>query len=414
MLTTSLLNAKDGAQHVAADGSYRTAATTKGELNSTVSAQWARRPEDQRFTSLDDLYAYKVAERDRSFTVDVDTNEIRVLTRADSASELRLALPTGQVIDPTHFAFSQLCSTIGAHGGYLRKLPARLAGACLQYGLLNYEGRKGPELRAYLRNEDDGNATLRAMTSTSYGRIYDAEVVAAVQRFAGNGVGDTRWKVPGELDWGSGDGFTHRYNPNVVVGKDNTSLFGSDRDVFMFLVDDKNPIEIGTLPNGAPDLVFRGFWVRNSETGAYRYEIAGMLLRGVCCNRNLWGVEGFETLSLVHNGTAPDRFVAENEQALLSYAEASAAPIIEAVKVAKQRVIGATEEAAIEWLTNHGVTKKAALAAAALVREEEQTEMRTLWDATNGLTAHARSIAHNDRRMALESLAGQLFDAAVN
>jgi hypothetical protein len=29
------------------------------------------------------------------------------------------------------------------------------------------------------------------------GRIHDHELVEAVQRIAGNGTGDTRWKVPG-------------------------------------------------------------------------------------------------------------------------------------------------------------------------------------------------------------------------
>lgn len=44
---------------------------------------------------------------------------------------------------------------------------------------------------------DDGRKELRAVTGPDYGRIYDHELVSAVQRIAGNGTGDTRWKVPG-------------------------------------------------------------------------------------------------------------------------------------------------------------------------------------------------------------------------
>jgi hypothetical protein len=51
---------------------------------------------------------------------------------------------------------------------------------------------------------------LRAVTGPDYGRIYDHELVAAVQRIAVNGTGDTRWKVPGVLDWSTGV-----YNPLV-------------------------------------------------------------------------------------------------------------------------------------------------------------------------------------------------------
>jgi hypothetical protein len=44
------------------------------------------------------------------------------------------------------------------------------------------------------------SAELRAVTGADYGRIWDHELVAAVMKIAGNGAGDTRWKVPGVLD----------------------------------------------------------------------------------------------------------------------------------------------------------------------------------------------------------------------
>ena len=47
------------------------------------------------------------------------------------------------------------------------------------------------------------------------------------------GTGDTRWKVPGVLDWSTGV-----YNPDVEISRDTTTLYASDRDVFLFLVDD--------------------------------------------------------------------------------------------------------------------------------------------------------------------------------
>jgi hypothetical protein len=84
-----------------------------------------------------------------------------------------------------------------------------------------------------------------------------------VQRIAGNSTSDTRWKVPGVLDWSTGI-----YNPRVDVTRDTTTLYASDRDVFLFLVDDLNPIEAGRLPDGSPDLYFRGFYCWNSEVGA--------------------------------------------------------------------------------------------------------------------------------------------------
>ena len=70
-----------------------------------------------------------------------------------------------------------------------------------------------------------------------YGRIYDHELVRAVQRIAGNGTGDTRWKVPGVLDWSTGV-----YNPRVDVTHDTTTLYASDRVA---------PLKIKRLPEHA-------------------------------------------------------------------------------------------------------------------------------------------------------------------
>jgi hypothetical protein len=75
---------------------------------------------------------------------------------------------------------------------------------------------------------EDGRVELRAVTGPHYGRIFDHELVSAVQRIAGNGTGDTRWKVPGVLDWSTGV-----YNPRVDITQDITTLYASDRDVFL-------------------------------------------------------------------------------------------------------------------------------------------------------------------------------------
>jgi len=132
--------------------------------------------------------------------------------------------------------------------GYLRGLPAPIAGINLQYGLTHHRAEM---VKTY--TTEDGRTELRAVTGPDYGRIHDHELVDSVMRIAGNGTGDTRWKVPGVLDWS-----TMTYNPRVDISKDTTTLYASDRDVFLFLCDDLNPIEAGRLPDGSPDLYFAG------------------------------------------------------------------------------------------------------------------------------------------------------------
>ena len=153
----------------------------------------------------------------------------------------------------------------------MRQLPAPLAGIKLQYGLTSHRAEQVKTMEV-----ENGRTELRAVTGPDYGRIYDHELVSAVQRIAGDGTGDTRWKVPGVLDWSTGV-----YNPMVDVTKDTTTLYASDRDVFLFLVDDLNPIEAGTLPDGSPDLYFSGFYCWNSEVGVKTLGIASFYLRAV-------------------------------------------------------------------------------------------------------------------------------------
>ena len=193
----------------------------------------------------------------------------------------------------------------------MRQLPAALAGINLQHGLLSHRAELVKTLEA-----DDGRVELRAVTGPDYGRIWDHELVAAVMKIAGNGTGDTRWKVPGVLDWN-----TMTHNPFVDITKDTTTLYASDRDVFLFLVDDTHPIEAGRLPDGSPDLYFRGFYCWNSEVGSKTLGIASFYLRAVCMNRNLWGVENFEQITIRHSKFAAQRFAHEAAPALTSFAE---------------------------------------------------------------------------------------------
>lgn len=221
----------------------------RGERVGRVSSEWFSRPADERYLSLSEL-ARSVRDRaDRSRTCVVESALIHVEANRNDPERLALILPGTDVpIAPTHWSFGQLASLVGAPAAYLRQLPAALAAINLQYGLTSNRAEQIKTLET-----DDGRTELRAVTGPDYGRIFDAELVEAVQRIAGNGTGDTRWKVPGVLNWSTGV-----YNPRVDITKDTTTLYASDRDVFLFLVDDLNPIEAGRLPDGSPDLYFRG------------------------------------------------------------------------------------------------------------------------------------------------------------
>ena len=386
-----------------ASGGYKVD-VSRGGHNGRVSSEWFFRPDDEKFLSLSDLYASVKGRAERSRTRTVESAAIRVEAHRDDPEKLALVLPDAEApVAPTHWSFGQLASLVSAPAAYLRQLPAPLAGINLQYGLTNHRAEQVKTLET-----EDGRTELRAVTGPDYGRIYDHELVSAVQRIAGDGVGDTRWKVPGVLDWSTGV-----YNPIVDITKDTTTLYASDRDVFLFLVDDMNPIEAGTLPDGSPDLYFRGFYCWNSEVGAKTLGIASFYLRAVCQNRNLWGVEDFQEISIRHSKYAANRFAHEATPALTRFADSSPAPFVQGIRTARERIVARTDEDRTDFLRKRGFTKAETAKIVETVLVEEGRPPESVFDFVQGITAVARSKPQQDARLAMESRAKTLLERAA-
>jgi hypothetical protein len=284
----------------------------------------------------------------------------------------------------------------------MRQLPAPLAAINLQHGLLNHRAELVKTLEM-----DDGRVELRAVTGPEYGRIWDHELVTAVMKIAGNGTGDTMWKVPGVLDWAS---MTH--NPFVDVTKDTTTLYASDRDVFVFLVDDTHPIEAGRLPNGDPDLFFRGFYAWNSEVGSKTLGIASFYLRAVCANRNIWGSESFEEISIRHSKFAAERFAHEAAPALTSFANSSPAAFVAGIRAARERIVAHNDEDRQTFLRRRGFSKSETGRIIETVLSEEGRPPESIFDFVQGITARARDKTHQDTRLELEGKAKKLLEQA--
>ena len=377
---------------------------SRGGHNGRVSSEWFSRPDDEKYLSLSELYASVKGRAEQSKTRTVESAAIRVEAHRDDPEKLALILPDAEApVAPTHWSFGQLASLVGAPAAYLRQLPAPLAGINLQYGLTNHRAEQVKTMEVA-----NDRTELRAVTGPDYGRIYDYELVSAVQRIAGDGVGDTRWKVPGVLDWSTGI-----YNPMVDVTKDTTTLYASDRDVFLFLVDDRNPIEAGTLPDGSPDLFFRGFYCWNSEVGAKTLGIASFYLRAVCQNRNLWGVEDFQEITIRHSKYAANRFAQEAAPALANFADSSPQPFIQGIRSARERIVARSDEDRTDFLRKRGFSKAETGKIVETVLAEEGRPPESVFDFVQGITAVARAKPQQDARLTIETRAKKLLEAAA-
>lgn len=365
-----------------------------------VSSQWFSRPADQRFVNLNDMHEACLRSADNGQVRVIDSQAIKVHARKDDPDNLVLIIPPQEgnreaesIVKPSHWSFGQACGLVGAPASYLRKLPAPLAAINLQHGLLNHRAEK---VKSY--STMNGESHLRAITGPDYGRIYDHEVVNAIRKIAGNGIGDTHWKVPGIFG-----------KPLAEVTKENTTLYASDRDCFLFLADEANPISIGKLPNGDDDLVSRGFYVWNSEVGSTSFGIATFLFRYVCQNRIIWGQSHYQQLTFRHSKGAPDRFVKEVSPALERYSQESTDLILSGINKSREAVVATTKEKREEFLEGRGFSKTMTANILEAVLREEGHEATSVWDFVQGITAVARDVEHQDARVALELKASALM-----
>lgn len=365
------------------------------------SEQWMKRPEDERFLSLTDLAAATARQRENSVSSVVSSRRLRVIPHP--ANERRGITIEGEsgYIDPTHWSFGQLASLAGAPAGYLRKLPAPLVADAMNYGLRFHRDAEDVGIlrtQSVLPISDTNpgiveHMELRAATGPAYGRVWNNDIVNALtQKFGDGRTGDFR--VPGE------------FGKDVPITKDNTTIYGSDRDIFVFLADEHNRIEMKDRRDGKSGSLARGFFVWNSEVGSQTIGAAFFLFDYVCMNRIVWGVREFKEIRLRHTKNAPDRWLEEIAPVLKDYSNASALPVEETIKAAQAKKL---DDDLDDFLSKRFGRNEVSAIKAAHEREEGRPA-ETIWDTVTAVTAYAKTIRNQDDRVAVERKGGAILD----
>jgi len=359
--------------------------------------QWASRPADERFISLTELQSFAALSRHTSRSKVVSTREIELIPADGDHKGLLIGARDGTQAAPTHWSFGQLCSLAStpSPASYFRDsgLPTPIIADCLNYNLRFTRGVEDVKLLVSGQGDD---VELRAATGPRYGRIWNADVVdALVERF-GDGVSG-HWRVPGI------------FGQRITVDKGNTTLYASDRDMFVFLADEDRRIEIPNRRHGEPGSLARGFFVWNSEVGNTTLGAGLFLFDYVCCNRYVWGADQYTEVRIRHTSGAPDRWIEEVTPVLREYAEGSAKPVVQAIEDARSKRI----EVDLDQFLAKRFGKSLVPALKAVHETEEGRPIETLWDVTVAATAHARSLPNNDKRLELERFAGELLKLAA-
>jgi hypothetical protein len=413
----------------------RRGADAAGEVVARATA-WVHRPPDQRFPDLPALGAHVDARTQRAQELGVPLHDVKLDCDAQS---VWIAGSRGRVAF-THHAFAQFSAVCKAPAGYLRTLPPDYVVRNLTWGLRNKVGVKKHKLlidrvEAPADQTDLSPAqpqrTLRAVTGMGYGRIWDREVVAAVRQVVDEAGG--QWTVPGLL-------------PDAKSG--DTSLYASDHDLYVFLVDAQHPIEVDG------EDFYPGIIIWNSETGTSMFGATTFIFEPSLDARIIYQPKDVARLLVRHTKNGPERFAQEVVPALKQYTDGDPDAVRKLIVGAKRAVVGYDADEVTEWLRDRGFTRQAARIAAqravvdvagvpappvpvavppeddedfVLAEDDSDTPDTTpenlevapgavvpaapvsLWAVTQALHGLARETPHTDRRQKLEGSASRLL-----
>lgn len=366
----------------------------------TASQEYANRPADERFESLDALLVAAQADRQVSHEAVYNLRDLRATIASQDdphAAGLMLTGPKGSATF-THYSFGQLCRTLKAPASYLRTLPPAIAADALNYGLHD-AAPIGTSANLLIRDDDaQPYPTVRACTSETYGRIWDAQLYGEINRWFGDGIRSNggAWQ-----------------SPPVWPGNPPGGQYRGDRDSFIIRVDGGSIVDDprGWSAKGQGGALHRGIMVRNSEVGECSITIECILFDVICGNHILWGAIVDRTYRRRHVGKKITR---DTMTELLTisrrYNTRAASDDARIVKALVEHEIAHTREAVIDELQKMGATKEQATEAYATAESKEQGfSPRSYWGVMAGLTRNSQESGYQDERYALDALAAQVL-----
>lgn len=345
--------------------------------------QWASRPADERFPSLQDLYSACKGYASQAVEKVANVAELRV----EAVNEdVQLVGRQGVPSLLTHWAFGQLSARVGAPASYLRELPATLASQNLNHGLKAYADKSDT---ASLLFHQNGGVLLRAFTSEQYSRIWNWEVAERLLRLQAYGWEPARPDIRQETG-------------------DFPALYASDHDMFAFI---RNSTARIAEP-GNPDGLQRGVIVENSEVGASALKLTRFLYREMCGNHIIWGASRVLEISVRHVGDTRNRWH-DYAYELKRYAEAGASEEEGRIAAARHAVIADTKEGVLDRLfgmRSLGLSRKLIASGYEACVPEQDGSPNTVWGMVQGLTRHSQILPYADARTAVDRSAGKLLE----
>lgn len=358
----------------------------------TAAREYVSRPADERFPSLDAMITAADHRRRLSVERTYNLKDLEVRPDISGTGGLELLSPRGAAVF-SHWSFGQLARTIGAPASYLRSLPASIASDAINYGLQDAGVGASTSLLVQAPNGAP-RPLVRAITTETYARVWESDLYGEIRQRFGH---DDRWQLP--PTW-SGE---------------PAGAYMGDRDSFLVWVNGGSIVTDPTLRgagsgvggSGAPDGLYRGLLVRNSEVGASSVVVEVVLYRYICGNHILWGASIDRTFRRRHVGGKVVRdTVREIMTIARQYSERGASQDEAIIRRLIDLEIASTRAAVVDELRAMGATRGQAESAYDTAERTERAAPRSYWGLANGLTRDSQASAYQDERYQLDRLAG--------
>jgi hypothetical protein len=382
-----------------------------------ASDQWATRPDDERFWTLEEMYSQTRAYAQAAEEVPRLAKDCRV---SYDAHGIVMEAGPDDYVDLGHYAFTQVCRSLNAPASYMRTLPPELVVRCLEQSRGQIEDDERD--RMLLIDRSGERSRLRATTSARYARVWNYEIIERLLGLQSEG-----WVVPAArpsgnesasrlriataddvVDYGSSNPLTVKIGDTIAP----SGLYASDHDMFAFLIHPERVID-----NGTETGMRRGTMIRQSEVGQSSIVKLDFLFDTVCGNHIVWDARDIRETRVRHLGSqVEDSWVALIRE-ISDGAEAAAADDEARIRQAQEMILADTKDDVLDLLfKQRWATKRVASKAFDLAEEHSDVhgDPRSLWGMVSGMTRLSQDTGYADERTALDRAAGKMLAAALN
>lgn len=366
----------------------------------TAHHEYCTRPPDERFSSPAAYLEHAQYQKAHSIEKTYNFRDLDIVATAPTVDTTTTASPSGEtpnlliqspkgIATFTHWSFGQVCRMLGAPASYLRTLPPHLAADDLNWAM--HESADHATDARMLLKANGGTPILRACTSETYGRVWDADLAEPLLR-------DLR-------------GFTlpPSWEKNADGSPVPTGAFAGDRDSFLIMVDGGSIVNDPSAGSGGGSMN-RGVLVRNSEVGACSIWIDLIWFRTVCGNLMITGGMYDLRFKRRHVGEQAKRDALRTiYQAAHRWSNQPASTDEAIVKGLIAHEIAQTRDGVIDELRALKMTAQDAAAAYDRAVETETASPRSYWGIANGITRISQESGYQDQRFELDQIAGAVL-----